>query len=833
MLAGSLSIALGGQWDDRFFMTGFDGPARAICAYADGYVLGGDFAYAGDVHVDHIAYFDGQEWHPLGDGLNGSVRDIVVWNGDLIAAGVFTASGDTEVAYVARWDGTAWEPVGNGPGYGINAVCVYAGTLHAGSSRWNGSAWVQHFHANSHVNDLMESHGSLVATGSFSVAGGQPSHGIAVWDGETFTNPDLPYIDTLLDATVADGQAYVLYRTDDGSNDVISWDGAQWFHVCTAPELYRGVYTHITAGADWIAVAGLTGSWEGTNLSALFTRWDGTTWTGLGLGSFRCPEAAMSLGDDIWFGGWDFRAVGVASRGAIHFDAGNWHAPTRIGQGMDGVARTFENYEGRMFVGGTFSVTGGVPALKCSSWDGASWRPEDDYRMTFFPMNGDSYVTHLLVRDYFEIIGEYGGGNGTFAGFRGDDEWWFVMIEGDPRDVYSPDIPHDLRIDNTGSAYRVMSWADQQWHDISGFGSGTGKAIVRFGDEIYIGGDFDTLGELPVDNIAFWNGSAWQNPGGGLPGRVRALCAYNGMVIAGGEFGSDIPLTPAYIAAWDGTGWLDLEADLDGPVTCLLAAEDRLYVGGEFTQAGGQQAEHITSYDGHWSSLDGGLSGTPDALHWYDGALYISGDFDRAGGVPAAGIARWAEEVVANELVSFTITRRGAAAELAWEFPASSITPTVKIHRAVAQAPPLCLAEICCQATVNTWTDISPPCRAAIYTISATSIDGIDRCIATAWLAPLPNTTTSAILYPVRPNPSNPIVTVAFEVLRGGKTWLTVHDLRGRFVATLSEGVLHPGRHTAIWDGADDQGKDAPSCIYVLRLRNGDEVASRKLMLAR
>ncbi|MBC8423666.1 T9SS type A sorting domain-containing protein [bacterium] len=632
-------------------MTGFDGPARTICAYADGYVVGGDFQHAGDVPSNHISYWNGQSWQALGDGLDGSVRDLVVWDGDLVAAGYFTTSGAESVPHVARWSGTSWEPFGAGPGHETHALCVFEGALHAERSRWEDSAWVQLFDTNREVTDLMVSHGSVVATGPFTTAGGQWADGIAIWDGTTLTNPDVPQIEISLDATIADGQIFVLCWSDTDTNEIISWDGQQWYNVCTVPSLSRTVFNRITSGAGIIAVAGMTGSWEGLPGSAVFFIWDGATWEWSELDSFHVPEAAMSIGGDIWFGGLTFRAEDIACHGAIRYMDGQWSAPTRTGNGLDGTILTFAQYDGRLFAGGTFSVAGHQPAVKCASWDGMTWRSEDTYQWGGFDPGLDGFVSHLLVRDNFEIIGYYGLYEGDFSGIRINDEWWLLGASGDPADVYSPEPLHDLKIDNHGdwwssSSYSVLSWDGQQWDTLAGVCEGEGEAITRHLGNVYIGGRFDTLADLPPTSIAIWDGSTWAIPGTGLPMTVNALCPYGDWLIAGGSFTSDRQDTPSYLAAWDGFDWLDLGADFDGTVTCLLTAENVLYVGGEFTHVAGLQANHLVRYDGQWSAMEGGLSGVPSTMHWYDGALYISGSFETAGGLPSVNIARWTEEII-------------------------------------------------------------------------------------------------------------------------------------------------------------------------------------------
>ena len=82
------------------------------------------------------------------------------------------------------------------------------------------------------------------------------------------------------------------------------------------------------------------------------------------------------------------------------------------------------------------------------------------------------------------------------------------------------------------------------------------------------------------------------------------------------------------------------------------------------------------------------------------------------------------------------------------------------------------------------------------------------------------------------PNPFNASVHIPFALGRGGAPFeLTVHDLSGRTVRTLTSGREAAGHHVLRWDGRDDGGERVASGAYVVRLRAGGRRASGKVML--
>jgi len=84
-----------------------------------------------------------------------------------------------------------------------------------------------------------------------------------------------------------------------------------------------------------------------------------------------------------------------------------------------------------------------------------------------------------------------------------------------------------------------------------------------------------------------------------------------------------------------------------------------------------------------------------------------------------------------------------------------------------------------------------------------------------------------------RPNPFNAQTDIAFELGRRSHVTLRVFDPRGRLVATVLDGSLDAGRHTATWTGTDDRGRSLASGTYVYQLEADGEVQTRKSVLLR
>jgi len=87
--------------------------------------------------------------------------------------------------------------------------------------------------------------------------------------------------------------------------------------------------------------------------------------------------------------------------------------------------------------------------------------------------------------------------------------------------------------------------------------------------------------------------------------------------------------------------------------------------------------------------------------------------------------------------------------------------------------------------------------------------------------------TKSAVeLLPNRPNPFNPSTVIRFVLAERSHVRLTIHDVTGRLVAVLTEGVRDPGMHSVEWRAAN-----VASGVYFCRLEAGRTSVSRKLVL--
>ncbi len=81
------------------------------------------------------------------------------------------------------------------------------------------------------------------------------------------------------------------------------------------------------------------------------------------------------------------------------------------------------------------------------------------------------------------------------------------------------------------------------------------------------------------------------------------------------------------------------------------------------------------------------------------------------------------------------------------------------------------------------------------------------------------------------PNPFNPTTTITFSLPSAAMTELSIYDVAGRCLATLISRNMPAGRASVQWDGDDDVGNRVASGVYFYRLRAGENVETRKMVL--
>jgi hypothetical protein len=174
--------------------------------------------------------------------------------------------------------------------------------------------------------------------------------------------------------------------------------------------------------------------------------------------------------------------------------------------------------------------------------------------------------------------------------------------------------------------------------------------------QVYVGGDFRVVGDIPANYIAKWNGGSWSALDSGVNGHVQTIDISGGNVYVGGDFDMAGGLSASRVARWNGSSWtalgrgIDIGTDWGAWVSAITTSGNDVYVGGGFTQVIQSDGIPVTvngiaKWDGSsWSTLSSGVSGGcpyVSAIAVNGSDVYVGGCFATAGGIGANNIAKW------------------------------------------------------------------------------------------------------------------------------------------------------------------------------------------------
>ncbi|MCL4549721.1 MAG: SpaA isopeptide-forming pilin-related protein [Bacteroidetes bacterium] len=438
---------------------------------------------------------------------------------------------------------------------------------------------------------------------------------------------------------------------------------------------------------------------------------------------------------------------------------------------------------------------------------------------------------------------------------------WVLCLAVKGQDLYAGGT--FLTTGNNQTVNHIAKWNGSSWSPLVGTNGVLGvngqiNAMAVNGNEIYIGGQFNSAGGVSVKNIAKWDGINWSDIGGGINGWVSEILVVGNKVYFGGLFsivGGSI--NAKNIAMWDGA-WHAIGGGTNGVVYELAIIGDNLYVGGKFTTAGSTNVSNIASWNltnSNWSSLSGGVDNTVHALEVNGTDLYVGGDFSFANSIAVNGIAKWngfnwspQGTGVSNNANFGTVGFQVSSIELDANY--------IYIGGIFSHAGAVAVNSIAKFDGIN-WSALGPGMSgpSGLYNSSIqdikiigsdlyaggrftsagnTAANNIAKYSCSGNLTSIGDDNSNYTL-PQRflleqnyPNPFNPTSTIRYEVPEMSFVNISVYDILGREIKVLVNEQKSPGHYQVIFDA-----KNLASGVYFYTIRTGNFTQSKKMILLR
>jgi hypothetical protein len=592
----------------------------------------GSFDFGGGKH--NITAWDRADgsWQPLASGLDQPVSDLALNAGDsLYALTNFTVQQRAPwLAEVHRWDGSGWILLGEEFEGSVYAMAVNGKDVYVSLRRsverdvvyeikhWDGSAWTTLAVTDHIVYALAtDESGRLYAGGQFGDVDGVVAHGVAVWDGATWSPVgELSASDRVLALIAKDGRLFAGGGVEmfDGGANLMMWDGASWSPAGTGT---NGDIDRLAVSDGSVAAAGsfdIAGSVVAHNAAVYDTSVG--EWSAMktaDAGGIRGVVNALAFGEngEVYAGGRYSTAGAAVARNVAVWDGESW---SPLGDGLSREVRVLQVYQGTLFAGAKRHTLADT-ALALASWNGTqgSWQSvEPDFpdvtvhsTTALASANGQLYVAARLSKSSGETVA------------------------------------------------RLLSWDGVGWSIIGDSVIVTKLAVDEDGI-LYAGGYFDEIGNAPAKYIAKWDGNDWTALGAGLEPEISALAAAGGNVYAA-AFGPDLHIFSGETGSWFQTrSLIQAPSNCTSAIYALAARGDTVFAGGGggicATEGGdGSSVQTPVQTLARWTPEGWSLPGSGIRSHIVyalainQNDLFAGGWITRAGGRPSMNVAHWNE----------------------------------------------------------------------------------------------------------------------------------------------------------------------------------------------
>lgn len=790
------------NWNPGFSLPGTastssDNPILDILSTSDGYFITGHFSSIDGVAANSIAFWNGENWNALGEGLQN--EDNTIGEGtqlfkdeeSIYVVGQFTQAGTEEVSNIAIWDEITetWSSI---PG------------------EFNGS-----------IYSVLKNGNLVFVGGDFSQINGSPYNHIAVWDGEGWSTFNGGVNGPVNVIKRAFGQYYFggdfsIAGGATVTNNMATWTGTSWNNIGNGS---NGIIYDMHFIGDSLLVGGNFSSLGGESINNLGIRTDGT-WSGFDISPDNTVFDIDGTHTDMVIVG-EFDQIGILNTsGFARWDGNSWEVPSNAPSPFFTAFGT-QKFDEKWIIVGDFETLEGTIINNIAAVDVES-----------------------LIWEEIGLLEEFEGVNGTVNVVKHFDG--ITYIGGNFSGIGSKPIQN------------FAAKIDGEWVDLGASPNGPVRAILATGTQIYLGGSFTNVGGVSALNIAryLFNDGEWSGLNDGLNGTVHALELQSGSIYAGGTFTqTGDGISRPRIARWSGTGWIALGSGInDGSaVYDLEILNGKLYAGGSFTEAGGIVANNIASWNGtNWEALEAGVNGSVNVIAKTDTSLFVGGDFSSSSGKSVSNISEWIIDTQTWEPLSEGLNEEVLALQIHQDtlFAGGDFTTSTSTDLVIGGGKQQLLNRIAFFGE-NKWNPIgsgvSSSTNTSAFVNSMTTSENeliivgrFDRAgenvssnIASLNLSGMTTSNEEELSKTLQiklnqnyPNPFNPSTTISFELLESGSVSLKVFNILGQEIASLVNGKLRSGIHAISFDASN-----FPSGVYIYQLTSSSASLTKKMLL--
>jgi hypothetical protein len=286
---------------------------------------------------------------------------------------------------------------------------------------------------------------------------------------------------------------------------------------------------------------------------------------------YVCPEMGLCAG-------------GISIRGIAQWDGMKWHEIP----GIDGAAVSAVAFDstGILYTGGSFTAEGERPASTIMTWNGSSWK-------SLRTASGEEKVVSLAVDNSGMVYAAVSMG-GTDTIVQWDGAKWRILGT-----IKCGEVPLSCVSDGKGNCYvagcfdsingiefsNIACWNGNSWTALGkglfrpkdAYYNGVHK-ICFDGTNLYVSGQIDSAGSIPVHNCAQWDGTSWHTIGNIEFSRIVDLETdhHGNLYISGNVIENG--MENGMVGKWDGTAWTTIgNKSIDCPWHMMVDRTGNIY----------------------------------------------------------------------------------------------------------------------------------------------------------------------------------------------------------------------------------------------------------------
>ena len=351
------------------------------------------------------------------------------------------------------------------------------------------------------------------------------------------------------------------------------------------------------------------------------------------MGIYNENDILFVLGDGVKRGG-----TTILNRAIGKWDNNNWQdmAGTINASGSGG-GKCLTYFNGFYYMGGSFAYIGtDINAAYFVYWDGDSWEgvPNSYGVMTQTVFDMTIYNNMLVIGGRFHSIGTADPLNFyCIAAYDGTD---YINMGTMPETVFALETYN-------GELYAGGAWFTLRkytgagtgydvWEDVGGYLNYYVKdmEVDTFNNFLLVAGGFTMVDDSIPCDYGIWDGFRWSGvgTGEGYALDANAICLYNGDVYLGGNWDTIGGQGVGYCAFFDGEQWQRVNSGIYTRVNALEVFRDTLFIGQDWLPTQGDTlrgtlARYYALYDGNCRYMRPRVQSITDTFYMYSGEAEV------------------------------------------------------------------------------------------------------------------------------------------------------------------------------------------------------------------